>query len=73
MAVSRKKKIIIGVVVGVVLAVVVVVSVIATRKEEPEVVTVKINVRPELKQTVTSFSVGVAAPFVVVRNALYFR
>ena len=54
MAVSRKKKIIIGVVVGVVLAVVVVVSVIATRKEEPEVVTVKINVRPELKQTVTS-------------------
>src|SRR6185503_14801254 len=54
MAVSRKKKIIIGVVVGVVLAVVVVVSVIATRKDEPEVVTVKLDVRPELKQTVTS-------------------
>jgi HlyD family secretion protein len=54
MALSRKKKIIIGVVVGVVLIAVVVVSVIATRKEEPEVVTVKIDVRPELKQTVTA-------------------
>jgi len=54
MALSRKKKIIIGVVVGVVLATIVVVSVIATRKEEPEVVTVKIDVRPELKQTVTA-------------------
>jgi HlyD family secretion protein len=32
----------------------VVVSVIATRKEEPEVVTVKIETRPELKQTVTA-------------------
>jgi HlyD family secretion protein len=32
----------------------VIVSVIASRKEEPEVVTVKINVRPELKQTVTA-------------------
>jgi HlyD family secretion protein len=31
-----------------------VVSVIATRKEEPEVITVKLNVRPELKQTVTA-------------------
>ena len=54
MALSRKKKIIIGVVVGVVLATIVVVSVIATRKEEPEVVTVKIESRPELKQTVTA-------------------
>ena len=54
MAVSRKKKIIIGVVVVAVLAIVVVVSVIATRKEEPEVITVKLNVRPELKQTVTA-------------------
>jgi HlyD family secretion protein len=43
MALSRKKKITI-----------VVVSVIATRKEEPEVVTVKIETRPELKQTVTA-------------------
>lgn len=54
MALSRKKKIIIGVVVVAVLAIVVVVSVIATRKEEPEVITVKLNVRPELKQTVTA-------------------
>src|SRR5690242_18947519 len=54
MALSRKKKIIIGVVVAVVLAIVVVVSVVATRKEEPEVVTVKLEVRPELKQTVTA-------------------
>ena len=54
MALSRKKKIIIGVVVVAVLAIVVVVSVIATRKEEPEVITVKITTRPELKQTVTA-------------------
>ena len=54
MAVSRKKKIIIGGVVAAVLVIIVVVSVIATRKEEPEVVTVTINMRPELKQTVTA-------------------
>ena len=54
MAVSRKKKIIIGVVVVAVLAIVVIVSVIASRKEEPEVITVKLDVRPELKQTVTA-------------------
>ena len=54
MALSRKKKIIIGIVAAVVLIAVVVVSVIATRKEEPEVVTVKLDYRPELKQTVTS-------------------
>ncbi len=54
MALSRKKKIIIGVVVVAVLAIVVIASVIATRREEPEVITVKLNVRPELKQTVTA-------------------
>jgi HlyD family secretion protein len=54
MALSRKKKIIIGVVVVAVLAIVVVISVIATRKEEPEVITVKLSIRPELKQTVTA-------------------
>src|ERR671919_3154021 len=54
MAVSRKKKIIIGVVVVAVVAIIVVVSVIATRREEPEVITVTLNVRPELKQTVTA-------------------
>src|SRR5919198_489689 len=54
MALSRKKKIIIGAIVGAVLLAVVVVSVIATRKEEPEVITVMLDYRPELKQTVTS-------------------
>jgi len=54
MALSRKKKIIIGAVVGVVIVAIVVISVIATRKEEPEVVTVKLETRPELKQTVTA-------------------
>src|SRR5690349_24774166 len=54
MALSRKKKIIIGIVAAVVLLSVVVISVVATRKEEPEVVTVTLDYRPELKQTVTS-------------------
>jgi HlyD family secretion protein len=54
MALSRKKKIIIGVVIAAVLAIVVIVSVLASRKEEPEVITVKLEVRPELKQTVTA-------------------
>jgi HlyD family secretion protein len=54
MAVTRKKKIIIGVVVVAVLAIVVIVSVIASRKEESEVITVKVETRPELKQTVTA-------------------
>src|SRR5258705_3849600 len=54
MALSRKKKIIIGVSVVVLLAIVVIVSVYATRKEEPEVITVKIETRPELRQTVTA-------------------
>jgi HlyD family secretion protein len=54
MALSRKKKIIIGVVVVAVLGIAVIVSVIATRKEEPEVITIKLASRPELKQTVTA-------------------
>src|SRR5215831_4898928 len=54
MALSRKKKIIIGVSALVILVLVVVISVIATRKDEPEVTTVKIDVRPELKSTVTA-------------------
>ncbi|HKE57232.1 MAG TPA: efflux RND transporter periplasmic adaptor subunit [Pyrinomonadaceae bacterium] len=54
MALNRKKKIIIGVSVVALLAVVVIVSVFASRKDEPEVTTVKLEVRPELKQTVTS-------------------
>jgi HlyD family secretion protein len=54
MALSRKKKIIIGVSAIVVLVLVVVISVIATRKDEQEVTTVKVDVRPELKSTVTA-------------------
>jgi HlyD family secretion protein len=54
MALSRKKKIIIGVSALVVLIIVVLVSVIATRKDEAEVTTVKVDVRPELKSTVTA-------------------
>src|SRR5437016_4458589 len=54
MALSRKKKIIIGVSALVVLVLVIVISVVATRKDEPEVTTVKVDVRPELKSTVTA-------------------
>src|SRR5438034_8687929 len=54
MALTKKKKIIIGASALVVLAMIVIISVIATRKEEPEVITVKLDVRPELKQTVTA-------------------
>src|SRR5205085_10648073 len=54
MALSRKKKIIIGVSALVVLLLIIVISVIATRKDQPEVTTVKVDVRPELKSTVTA-------------------
>jgi HlyD family secretion protein len=54
MALTKKKKIIIGVSAIVVLAVIVIVSVFASRKEEPEVTTIKIETRPELRQTVTA-------------------
>ena len=54
MALSRKKKIIIGVSALVVLSLIIIISVIATRKDEPEVTTVKVDVRPELKSTVTA-------------------
>lgn len=54
MALSRKKKIIIAVSAVAVLALVVIISIAATRKDEPEVTTVKITVRPELKSTVTA-------------------
>ncbi|HET8781725.1 MAG TPA: efflux RND transporter periplasmic adaptor subunit [Pyrinomonadaceae bacterium] len=54
MALSRKKKIIIGVVVVAVVSIVVIVSVLATRREEPEVITIKVTPRQELKQTVTA-------------------
>src|SRR5256886_1777841 len=54
MALSRKKKLIIAVSAVAVLALVVIISVLATRKDEPEVTTVKVDVRPELRSTVTA-------------------
>src|SRR5437016_12965336 len=54
MALSRKKKVIIAVSAVVVLALIVIISVLASRKDEPEVTTVKVDVRPELKSTVTA-------------------
>src|SRR5436305_3333103 len=54
MALSRKKNLIIAVSAVVVLALVVIISVLASRKDEPEVTTVKVDVRPELRSTVTA-------------------
>jgi HlyD family secretion protein len=54
MALTKKKKIIIGSIVLVVLALVVIVSVLASRKDEPEVTTIKVETRSELRQTVTA-------------------
>ena len=54
MALTRKKKIIIGVSAVAALALIVIISVFASRKEEPEVTTVKLEVKPELRQTVTA-------------------
>jgi HlyD family secretion protein len=54
MALSRKKKIIIAVAAVAVLALAVIISIAATRTDEPEVTTVKVTVRPELKSTVTA-------------------
>ena len=56
MALSRKKKIIIGVSALIVLSLIIIISVIATRRDEAEVTTVKVEMRPELKLS----SVGVA-------------
>src|SRR6267154_1831824 len=54
MALTKKKKIIIGVAAIVVLALVVIISVFASRKDEPEVTTIKVETRQELRQTVTA-------------------
>jgi HlyD family secretion protein len=54
MALSRKKKIIIAVSAVVLLALIVIISVFASRKDEAEVTTVKLDVRPELRSTVTA-------------------
>src|ERR671918_1189232 len=54
MALTRKKKIVIGVSAVALLALIIIISVFASRKEEPEVTTVKLEVKPELRQTVTA-------------------
>ena len=54
MALSRKRKIIIGSVALVALVAIVAISIFANRKDEPEVTTVKIEMRPELRSTVTA-------------------
>ena len=54
MAISRKKKIIVVVAAVAVLAMIVVISIFAKGKEQPEVTVVKVEVRPELKSTVTA-------------------
>jgi HlyD family secretion protein len=54
MALSRNKKIIIGSSVALLLAIVIITSVFATRTDTPEVTTVKVDVRKELKSTVTA-------------------
>ena len=54
MALSRKKKIIIAVSAVVVIGLVVIISVLATRTEQAEVTTVNVNVRTELRSTVTA-------------------
>src|SRR3989337_589346 len=54
MALSRKKKIIIGSTIGALILIIVIGSIFATRKDTPEVTVVKVEVRPELRSTVTS-------------------
>ncbi|MFL6334041.1 MAG: HlyD family secretion protein [Pyrinomonadaceae bacterium] len=54
MALSRKKKIIIAVSAVALLGLVVVISIFARGKDEAEVTTIKVDVRPELKSTVTA-------------------
>lgn len=54
MALSRKKKIIIGSSVGALLLIIVIASIFATRKDTPEVTVVKLQIKPELRSTVTS-------------------
>jgi len=54
MALSRKRKIIIGTVALVALVAIVAISIFANRKDEPEVTTVKIETRTELRSTVTA-------------------
>src|SRR3954467_1461506 len=54
MALSRKKKIIIGVIAVLLLLIIIIGSIFATRTDTPEVTTVKLDTRKELRSTVTS-------------------
>lgn len=54
MAVSRKRKIIIGSVASVVLLAVVVASIFASRRDEPEVNVIKLEIKPELRSVVSA-------------------
>jgi HlyD family secretion protein len=54
MALTRKKKIIIAVSAVALLGLIIIISVFASRKEEAEVTTIKLEVKPELRQTVTA-------------------
>ena len=54
MALTRKKKIIIAVSAVAVIGLIIIISVFASRKEEAEVTTIKLTVKPELRQTVTA-------------------
>ena len=54
MALTKKKKIIIAAVVVAVLVLIIIISVFASRKEELEVTTVKLDTRAELRSTVTA-------------------
>src|ERR1043166_6438484 len=54
MALSRKKKVIIGVSAGLLLVIIIVASIFATRSDAPEVTVVKVDTRKELRSTVTS-------------------
>lgn len=54
MALSRKKKIIIGSSIGALLLIIIIASIFATRTDTPEVTVIKIETRPELRSTVTS-------------------
>src|SRR3954471_19879259 len=54
MALSRKRKIIIGSSIGALLLIIIIGSIFATRTDTPEVTVVKVETRPELRSTVTS-------------------
>ncbi|HVF51810.1 MAG TPA: efflux RND transporter periplasmic adaptor subunit [Pyrinomonadaceae bacterium] len=54
MALSRKRKIIIAVAAVAIIGIVVVISIFANSKDEPEVVVVKVEARPELRSVVTA-------------------